>query len=976
MLRIAPRVIQRALMITALVAIAGPSDGALTGYARRVWHVADGLPEDTVQAFAQTPDHFLWIGTTGGLVRFDGAQFLVFNRDNTPALHENSVFCLLAASNGDLWIGTEGGGVVSYHDHAFRWWSTAEGLTNGYIRALRGDSVGRVWIGTDDGLFLWQGGKIRRVDARDGVPAISVHAIYRDRRQRLWVGGFHFFRIDGDRLSEFRLPGGLTDNVKSILETRDGALWVGTVSGLQRSVSAPGESAPVFARLRNIHSTVRTLLEDDDGALWIGTIGEGLIRYEKGNFEALPPGMALPSKSILSSFPGSGHNIWIGTQAGLVRLNKTAASTFALPDFADADFGTIFADRDGSLWVSGSHLFRLTGRHARMQQFSGPLANVRIRNVFRDRSGTLWFGTEGKGAFRWVNGVPHPIPETQPYIRAFAEDAAGGIWIGTDGGYCRWRPNGTRCFEPHESVRALLADRHGDVWVGMDRGLRRLRQGGDTPDSPIDRLRREKVWAIHEDPQGALWFGTRSSGLFRWKSGQLAEFTTAQGLAHNSIYQILEDRGGTLWLSGSNGISSVRRTDLERTIADPAYRPAVKLYGDADGLEATQMYGGVQPAGCTTASGEVWFPSTAGAIRIGADPEGPVGAPPAVIYSVEADGREVGAGDHIVVPPGEGKLEIQYGAIEFRSQERVRFRYRLEGFESGWTETRARRASYTNLPSGHYRFALMAFDTAQPGVVSEAAVAFDWRPHFYHAWWFYLFCASGLAVAVWSTHRARLRQAHARFEAVLGERNRLAREMHDTLIQGCTGVSALLEAVASMSAEQAIAARNLLDCARTQIRAVTDEAREAVWNLHRGGRSEISRLVEQMARQVCSVSQVPVRSETAGKPVAADPLIEHDILMVAREAVYNALRHGHPREVILRFHFQGSRVKMSVLDDGCGFDPGEVLPGNSGHFGLMGMRERAERLGGSFAIRSAPGKGTELCMEVPVREAGRKGVHE
>ncbi len=969
---ITPRLPICALLVAILVPFAYPLRSAVNGYARRVWHVEDGLPEDIVQAFAQTPDHFLWIGTTGGLVRFDGAQFVIFDRENTAALHENNVFCLLAARDGTLWIGTEGGGVLSYQNHAFRLWSKADGLINGYVRALREDRSGGIWIGTDDGLFRWRAGKIERIDARDGVPPISVHAIYEDRQQRLWVGGFHFFSIDGQRMVEYQLPGGLTDNVKSILQTRDGTLWVGTVTGLQRSDSPPGASPPVFSRVKNVHSTVRTLLEDDDGTLWIGTIGEGLMRYHNGQFSTLPATIALPSNTILSSFPGSGHNVWIGTQAGLVRLNKTASSTFVLPGFADADFGTVSADRDGSLWVCSSHLFRLTGKNAELRRFSGALANVRVRTVFRDRSGTLWFGTEGKGAFRWDHGTPQPVPQTQPYIRGFAEDRSGGVWIGTDGGYCRWRPTGTRCFEPHESVRALYVDRRGDVWVGKDRGLTRLRNGGDVADVPIPRLRDEKVWAIHEDPEGALWFGTRTSGLFRWRSGQLNAFTTAQGLVYNSIYQILEDRGGTLWLSGPNGISSIARRDLERTASDASYRPAVKLYGAADGLETTQMYGGVQPAGCTTPTGDVWFPSTAGAIRIGADPEGPVAAPPAIIYNMVADGRELDTGGEMSLPPGQGKLEIQFGAIQFRSQERVRFQYQLEGFDSGWTETRARRVSYTNIPAGHYRFHLRAFDIAQPGAASEAAVSFDWRPHFYHARWFYLLCVVWVAGAIFSVYQARMRQAHARFEAVLGERNRLAREMHDTLIQGCTGVSALLEAMASMGPEKAGAAGGLLDCARAQIRAVTDEARAAVWNLHRGGRSEISRLVDQMAQQAGAASQVPVRFETSGKPMVLDPLVEHDILMVAREAVYNAIRHAHPREVWLRMHFQRGRIRLSVVDDGCGFQPDEVLAQTNGHFGLIGMRERAERLGGHFAVRSAPGEGTELSVEVPVRASGQE----
>jgi ligand-binding sensor domain-containing protein len=503
-MRSVPRVPISALVLAAVLSSVCPLDGTLAGYARRVWHAEDGLPEEAVQSFAQTSDHFLWIGTTGGLVRFDGAQFVVFDRDNTPAIHENSIFCLLAAADGTLWIGTEGGGVVSYRNRSFHLWTKADGLANGYIRALREDHEGRVWMGTDDGLYRWQSGRIERMDGRDGVPASSIHSIFVDRQQHLWAGGFHFLRFDGDHAVEFHLPGGLEDNVKSILQTRDGALWVGTVSGLQRSSFPLGPSPPVFSRVGDVHSTVRTLLEDDDGTLWIGTIGEGLIRYQNGRFSNLSTDTALPSKTILSSFAGSGHNVWIGTQAGLVRLNKTAASTFVLPDFADADFGTIFSDRDGAVWVTSSHLFRITGRHAESLHLPGPLSNVRIRNVFRDSSGTLWFGTEGKGAFRWVDGAPVPVPLIQPYVRAFAEDRAGGVWVGTDGGYCRWRPENTRCFEEHESVRALYVDRQGDVWVGKDRGLTRLRSGSDVLDSPIPRPEGPEGVGDSRRPRGGL----------------------------------------------------------------------------------------------------------------------------------------------------------------------------------------------------------------------------------------------------------------------------------------------------------------------------------------------------------------------------------------------------------------------------------------------------------------------------------------
>lgn len=738
-------------------------------------------------------------------------------------------------------------------------------------------------------------------------------------------------------------------------------MWVGTVSGLERM--APGSVG--FERVPGIHSTVRTLLEDNDGTLWIGTIGDGLIRYRDGKFSSLPK---LPSNTILSSFLGSENNIWIGTQTGLVRLNRSAVTTFALPDFADADFGTITQDRDGALWVSSSHLFRLTARRVEMPKFPAPLGQVRVRTVFRDSRGALWFGTEGKGVFRFDGGAPKPIPNIQPYIRAFAEDHQGGIWIGTDGGYCRWTVQDVRYFEPHESVRALLVDRNGDVWVGKDRGLTRLRDGSFAPDAPIARLQSEKVWAIHEDPEGGLWFGTRSSGLFSWIDNKLTSYTTAQGLASNSIYQILEDRRGTFWISGPNGISSIRRHDLETMRSNSSHLLPVKLFGASDGLETTQMYGGVQPAGCITSNGEIWFPSTAGPVRIGPDPEPSLPAPPAVIYRVIADGRDIGTSGKLDLPAGQGKLEIQYSAIQLRSQDRVRFRYQLEGFDPGWTETRARRVVYANIPPGRYRFRLLAFDIDRPQTASEASVSFNWRPHLYQTHWFFLLCIIWLAALVWGIHKLRMQQAHARFRAVLEERNRLAREMHDTLIQGCTGVSALLEAMASERQDSPDHRAELLDCARFQIRKTADESRRAVWNLRQDGseRSEIRRLLEQVAQQAGLGSNVKVRFESSGKVPVLDPLLEHDVVMVAREAVYNAVRHARAREVDLEAGFESGAIHLRVRDDGCGFDPAAVFSNNGEHFGVIGIRERAERLGGRFEVRSTPGQGTEISVQIPI----------
>jgi len=967
----------------AVVALALRMPGApprrrLEGYSRRVWQTQDGLPEETVQAVAQTPDRYLWIGTSGGLVRFDGAQLVVFDRENTPALHENSIFCLMVSKDGALWIGTDGGGVVRYQSGVFRSYSGKEGLSNGFVRTVYQDHAGDVWVGTDDGLFRMAGNALVRVDGRSGIPAVAVHAIREDSDHRLWVGGSSLLMLEGDSAVEHRFQGGFSENrIKSILETRDGTLWVGTVSGLQR-MERHGSG---FSRVPEVSNTVRVLREGRDGMLWIGTIGEGIILQHEGKYSKLTAPETLPSDTVLSLFEDLERNVWVGTQTGLLRLSRTAVSMFPLADAADSDFGTIYQDRDGALWVASTRLYRFAGEEAVPYRFPGFLAGIRTRNIFRDRSGVLWIGTEGHGAFRLSGSQPLQFTKKQglinDFVRVFLQGRDGSIWIGTDEGVSRWRPEGIANYGVREglsyfSVRALLEDRNGDLWIGTERGVSRIHAGAFVHDAVIERLRSEKIWAIHEDPEGGLWFGTRGGGLFRWKRGKLTAYTSAQGLASNSIYHILEDHRGRFWMSGPNGISSVSRRDLDRVAETPSYRPAVTLYGVSDGLETTQMHGGVQPAGCLTAQGEVWFPSNKGPVRIKPELATSGELPSAVIERVVADGRQMPLGAKLVLPPGNGKLEIQYSAIRLRSQERIRFKYILEGFDPDWTEAFGRRvAYYTNLPPGEYRFRVAAFEMSEPQRASETGVAIDWQPHFYRTAWFFGLCLALLVAGAWGAYRFHLQQIHARFEGVLEERSRVAREMHDTLIQGCGGVSALLEASSTLGDSAPEMQRELLDCARAQVRATIDEARRAVWNLRQkptaaGG---ICSTLSQIAQEVGLESRIPTLFETSGKPFALDQQVERDLLMVAREALHNSVRHAHPGNLQLRLCFERRKVRMYAVDDGCGFEPASTDPPPGDHYGLVGMRERIERLGGEFILRSAPGKGTQIEVAIPLRKA-------
>jgi ligand-binding sensor domain-containing protein/signal transduction histidine kinase len=947
------------------------------GFTRKLWQTQDGLPEQTVQAFAQTADHYLWIGTTGGLVRFDGARFKIFDRENTPELKENSVFALMASRDGSLWIGTEGGGLVRYKSGQFRGYGSKEGLSDGFVRALHEDQSGTIWVGTDNGLLRFVNGRFERVDNTAGVPAIAVHAIAADHAGGLWVGGSRLIRLSNGFVREYVLDGDASQNrVKSILESSDHTVWVGTVSGLNRL--DPGKTQ--FERVPEFKGTVRVLREPSDGQLWVGMIGQGVRMGYGGKYAVMTAPDALPSNTVLNIFEDDEQNIWIGTQAGMLRLTKTPVRIVPLPHSEDSDFGTIYRDRDDTVWVVSTDVFRVRNGVATPYVFPG-FGHLPVRNVYRDREGVLWVGTDGGGVVRirenQVNKLTMKEGLVNNFIRAFLESRDGSMWIATDEGVSHWTRHGFTNYEMHDglsyfSTRAVLEDHNGDIWIGTDRGLNHLHFGSFVHDGVTDALSEEKVWAIHEDPDGGLWFGTRNNGLFRWRLRKLTHYTMSQGLASNSIYQILEDKQGRFWMSGPNGISLLDRHELDLAADNPEQRLSLTLYGVGDEVETTQIYGGRQSSGCLGAEGDVWFPSNKGPIHILKTEANPTPAPPVVISEVLVDGRATANNNQLVISPGSSRVEVSYAPVLLRSQDGMRFRYKLDGFDQRWTDASSRRvATYTNIPAGKYTFRVAAFQVNNPQAVSETSISVVQEPHFYRTPWFIAFCLGLMAVTIFGIYRLRLWQIEMRFEAVIDERGRLAREMHDTVVQGCASVSALLEALASLDRheENDSVARGLIEHARTQVRATIDEARQAVWNLRQQNASEnmFGPSLERMAYQIGKESGVKIVCELMGKPFVLNQFATHELMMMAREAVYNAVLHGKPRIIQISVSFAAKDLTLEVLDNGVGFDPALIQPTEGRHYGLLGMKERVQSVGGTFELVSAIGKGTRILIQIPKR---------
>jgi ligand-binding sensor domain-containing protein/signal transduction histidine kinase len=942
------------------------ADTTQSEYTRSLWKVQDGLPEGTVQALAETQDGYLWIGTTGGLTRFDGTHFVLYGSNALPAPVVNSIFCLFPSRDGSLWIGTEGGGLLHLQKNSVKTYATPQGLTDGFVRSILEDSHGTVWAGTDNGLFQVDGDRVKRIEVAEGMGPFAVHEIAEDRVGRIWVGGSRLLAIEDGQMHFYSLPGSYSSNrVKTILQSADGSIWVGTVGGLERLINGK------FQRVPELEGTVRALKQTSDGTLWIGTIGKGLWTYKDGTFSHLNG--LLPSNTVLKIFEDDSHQVWIGLQDGLVRLSKTPVRVISLPGGSDADFGTISSNGDGTLWAVASGVYRIGDGIARPARFK-ELPNVMVRNVFRDRQGDLWVGTDGSGAYRITpHGIVHysaPNELTNNFIRAFLQSRRGDIWVATDEGVSRITTQGVQKFGMKDglayfSTRSLLEDHSSDIWIGTDQGLSHWHRNAFIHDAATETLLHEKIWSILEDAEETLWFGTRDHGLFRYQDGRVTQYTTVDGLVSNSIYQILEDPQKRFWLSGPNTISSLDEQQLHQDSATKNRHLSVSVYVMPYGAEDAQMYGGRQPSGYLDSGGGVWFPSSKGAAHIVLEKH-PIATPPRlVIENVTLDGRDLPLAGTIQLPSRMSRLEFNFAPLSLRSQTGIRYRYKLENFDKDWLYAGTNlTASYTNLPAGTYHFRVAAFDVGNPEIASEAFVDVRRVPFFWQTWWFLSLSVVVLSLLAWAIYKGRMHQIRLRFRAVLDERGRLAREMHDTVIQGCTSISALLEAIASSQAGNHFPQEQLLGYARIQAQTTINEARHAVWNLRHEDEPalDLAASLDAISLQTRKEFSVPVTCTVAGDPFFVPGSIARELLMVVREAVYNAVLHGHPLEIAISVRYEPKELILMVADNGIGFNTNEAPA--EGHFGITGMRERMERLGGTLDLSSILGTGTRVELSL------------
>jgi ligand-binding sensor domain-containing protein/signal transduction histidine kinase len=1018
------------LLALSQVAMGLDPQRSLDHYGHQAWRTDSGLPQNTVHSILQTRDGYLWLATDGGLVRCNGVDFVTFDAENTPQFSSDTVYDLLQDESGTLWISTAGG-LVAYRGGGFAAYTTAQGLPADTVWFSYQDRHHRLWAFTAAGPAVLAGSGFAPVRGAQAAAPLNRRALAEDAGGRLWLGGSSgVFGLDttlsGPRVALHLLSG---SEVEAVQLDPAGKLWIGTQDGLERY--SGGSLVPVpIAHLRqpavtaldpdatggmwvatssglaHINSSgailqpassaqsIEQIFRDREGVLWMAS-EHGLFRLEHNQLQSFGPASALAGKRILALYEDREGSLWVGTDSGGLHILRD--QKFTTLTTADGLSGNlvrcVFASARGELWIGtdGAGLNRRTSDgFAHITAADGLSSNV-ILALADAPGGDLWVGTpDGLNLlhlrkpghvdrFTTADGLP------DDFVRSLYTDRDGSLWIGTRHGLAHLSGGKVTGYSRMDGlgsdfIGAIFRGGNGDLWMGTAGGLSRFHDGAFTNYTRQQGLSNNVVTAIAQNSEGALWLGTNGGGLNRLRPasaggvlGAIQPFPYhARGLP-GTIYGILEDASAHLWLASQTGIYRVAEAQLNAYAAGTTHTIPVDGYGTADGMNIRECSGDGHPAAWKLDDGSLWFATLEGVSFIlpGRAAENRMPPPTAIEKVLVDDQAHRLDSPELNIPPGANRLELQYAGLSFVAPQKVQYRYQLQGFDRGWIDAGSRRAAfYTNLPPGNYRFRVQAANNDGVWNTDGAAIALRLLPHFYQTNWFYGALALAALLLGYLAYRWRVRQVEAQWGAVLAERGRLAREIHDTLAQGFVAVSVQLEVVARLlggSREPAPKpVTDQLDQTRALVRASLAEARTSIWDLRSqaAGSEDLPSRLRQSCSRVSSGSPSRVYLQVKGTYRPLESKMEEELLRIGQEAVVNAVRHAGATRIDVQLIYEAARVSLRVADDGRGFLANGGHP--EGHYGIRGMHERAAEIDAALVVESTPGGGTRVSVEAPV----------
>jgi len=987
-------------------------------YDHTAWKLGEGFSKGIIRSLAQTPDGYLWLGTEFGLLRFDGVRAIPWEPPSNDGLSNSDIRSLQAARDGRLWIGTFSG-LASWKDGKLTHYPELDGQV---IEALLEDREGTIWAAG------WSPsvGRLCRIASgntqcygQDGRLGSGVTSLYEDSSGKLWAGATNgLWRWKPGRPELYPMPDA-TQRIYSLNESDDGGILVAKRSGITKLRNGKPEAYPLPDGLP---FQPYKLFRERNGALWIGAlVDSGLLHFHEGRADLFNRTDGLSGQSVLSFLEDREGNIWVATGDGLDKFRDFAIPTFSVEQgLSSRGVFSILSARDGSLWLGTSdglnrwdkgqitvYRKQAVGDTRGGTAVSGPApgtalqSRLRVREItdsglpnnqaqclFQDSSGLIWVGTQSGVAFlkndRFVpvSSVPSGI------VYSFAEDGAGNVWVSHQQGL--FRLFGARVLERmpwsdlgrKEPATVLLHDPgRGGLWLGFrDGGVAHFKDGQVRASyGAAEGLGQGIVNGFYMDGNGTLWTATEG-GLSRIKDGRALTLTSQNGLPCNSVHWMREDNAGSVWLSLSCGVVRIGRSELDAwaSLSKQMVQPTV--FDGSDGVKTHRYTAGYDAVVAKSIDGKLWFLPGGGVSVIDPHhlPSNKV-SPPIRIEQLSADGKRFdvsnGAND-LRLPAGTRDLLIDFTALSFVEPDKVRFRVKLEGQDEGWRElVNQRHVHYSNLPPKQYRLRILACNN--DGVWNEQGALLDFSiaPTFYQRTSFRVLCAVAFMALLFAAYQLRVRQLARQFnrtlEARVSERTRIARDLHDTLLQSFQGLLLRFQSVSNVLPANPNEAKQRLDNALERAADAITEGRDAVQGL-RSSAFETNDLVngiiafgQQLTNTAANVDPPTIEVEVEGGTRQLNPVVRDEAYRIAGEALRNALRHANAQRITVEIKYERRQFRLLVRDDGRGIDDATTVAGHTGHYGLPGMRERAEVVHGKLEVWSKLNSGTQVELSVP-----------
>lgn len=902
-------------VVVALVLVRAALSGsapAPESYQHQTWRTENGLPQNSVHSILQTNDGYIWLATEGGVARFDGLKFVVFDSENTPGLRSSNIRALLEDRGQSLWIGTADG-LSRLKRGKFTPFTIEQGLPSNNVLSLVRDSEGAVEAITPEGPAVFHNDRFVRISAPAPQRDRNLEAKLRPWLQR--------------------------KNVTASIRDSSGTVWVGTDAGAARLVG--GQVLPITSPEAIARGLILSILEDREGDIWIGTDADGVTVLRDQRFKTYGRENGVPDALVRCVFEDSHGTIWAGTNGqGLRRFDGSSFSSFTTANGLSSDVILSLAeDGTGGLFVgTPDGLNIVTQQHVRTITSADGLPDDFVRSIYKDRDGSIWIGTR-RGLAHYASG------------RVITYSAADGL--------------------PSELVGAILRSNNGSLWIGTLRGLAHLSNGRITVPASLAGVQGTAITSLFEDAAGRLWTGTERRGLVRLAGQRAFAFPPGLGLP-DAVSGLIEDSHGNLWIASPRGLFRASKAELDAYAEHRLQTVSIAGYGTTDGLPVNDFSTGGHPTLWRDRRNTIWFATAKGLVSIDDPHTEPNHVPPGVVVErVTADDRVLDPSEVSSFGPSLSRLSFDYTGLSFRAPQQIRFKYRLEGFDKRWIEAGTRRAAYyTNLPPGTYRFRVLARNNDGLWNVQSADVSFKLLPHYYQTNWFRALLLLVAAAFAYALYRWRVHRVRTELNAVIAERNRIAREIHDTLAQGFVGVSLQLELIQRLMSTSVEAAADVLRQAQDLVQNSLAEARRSIWNLRSPAiaddddlRSKLSKAVRQSVQN----QGLDVTIEVTGPYRPLPARIETEVLRIGQEAVMNAVRHANATRLDVSLAFDSNKAQMTICDDGKGFTPREDGQADDGHFGLRGMRERAEAIDAKLRVTTAAGRGTQVCLELPLK---------